>query len=63
MRPEGLCKIKNSNENIWNRNRDIPACSAQHSVNCIALIVRMAVDCRLDGVGVDRTGLGILNYN
>jgi hypothetical protein len=56
--PEGLCNIKNSNDNIWNRTRDIPACSALHSVHYIALIVRMAVDYRLDGMGVDLTCLG-----
>ena len=28
VRPEGLCQLKNSNDTIGNRTRDLPSCSA-----------------------------------
>ena len=39
VRPEGLCQWKNSNVNIGNRTRDLPACSAvpQPTESCILI--------------------------
>jgi hypothetical protein len=41
VRPGGLC-LKNSNETIWNRSRDLPACSAvpQPLRHRVLLIIR-----------------------
>jgi len=32
VRPEGICHGKNSNDTIWNRRRDFPACSGMKTL-------------------------------
>jgi hypothetical protein len=44
VRPEGLCKIKNSNDTIGIRTRELPACSAVVATDIVINLRHFALD-------------------